>query len=152
MLNIDMAMYHNFTPDANGRTAGKFCPQFENTTQFDCHAHDPSFLPLSRNAQNIWNYAKNQTLYFWDVIHAFIEMTSIPAENDPGIYQGIAPAWECVQETNMVTGNTFYTLKCLGDLFLQGCIGFSQPQCPPPSNNQPQQPAPAPTGQPTSGN
>ena len=63
-------------------------------------------------------------------MHAFIEMTSIPAENDPGIYLEITPAWECIQETNMATGVTTYRLRCLGDLFLQGCQGFAKPECP----------------------
>ena len=131
MLNADMAVYHSFTADANGNVTGKFCNQWQNATLYDCSNTDPSYLPLSSNAQLSHNYATNQTLFYWDVIHAFVDMTSVPSENDSGSYSTVTSGWECVSEVDSVTGVTSHFLQCQGDVFLQGCAGHSQPVCPP---------------------
>ena len=130
MLNVDMAVYHNFTANSTGHVTGKFCNQFNNASLHDCSASDPTFLPLSSNAQRSWNYAHNQTLFYWDMIHAFVDMTSVPSEFDSGSYTDITSAWVCVSETDPVTGVTTHFLQCQADVFMQGCAGFSQPVCP----------------------
>ena len=120
MLNVDMGFYHSFTAATDGSVTGKYCNQGRNRTMVDCHAQDPSYLPLSSNAGQVWNYAHNQTLFFWDTINAFVKMTNVPGDNDAGTYTNISPEWKCVNGV----------LECQGDVFLHGCRGYAQPNCP----------------------
>lgn len=78
-LNIDMGYYHNFTGNAEGATSGKYCPQLSNITLYDCSKVDPSYMPLSNNAQQVFNYVKNSTLFYSDLINAMLKMISVPS-------------------------------------------------------------------------
>ena len=120
MLNADMGFYHEFTADSVGAVTGKFCNQRNNATLFDCHATDPTYLPLSPNAGQVRNYVLSQNTYYTDVINAFLKMTSVPGDNDSGVYTDMSPEWKCVNGA----------LVCQGDVFMQGCPGFTQPACP----------------------
>ena len=65
-------------------------------------------------------------LYYWDIINAFISLTSVPSEFDQDEYREISSAWGCVKKDD---GS--FALKCLGDVFLMGCEGLTKPFCPP---------------------
>ena len=120
-MNVDMAIYHNFTANSTGHVSGKYCNQHNNKSLHDCSATDPKFMPLSRNAQQSWNYAQNQTLFFWDMINAFVKLTSIPTENDLTDFKNITAAWVCVCEVDPYFGIPYHFLECQGDVFMQGC-------------------------------
>ena len=125
-----MAIYHNFTSNSTGHVKGKYCNQYKNESLHDCSASDPKFMPLSRNAQQSWNYAQNQTLFYWDMIHAFIKLTNIPTEHDTKEFTNITAAWVCVCEVDPYFGISYHFLECQGDVFMQGCAGFKKPSCP----------------------
>ena len=128
-----MLLYQNFTTNSTGHvnsTANKYCNQFNNASLYDCSQADPTYMPLSRFAQKSWDYSRDQKMFYEDMIHAFIDMTSVPSENDSGSYSEITSAWECVSEQDPVTGTTTHFLQCQADVFLLGCAGFSQPSCP----------------------
>lgn len=91
MLNADMGVYQDFKSDQNGAVSEKWCPQMRNTTLFDCHQIDPSYMPLSTNAQQAWTYHQNQTKFFEDVIDAFIRMTNVKPPGDTSTYLDFTP-------------------------------------------------------------
>lgn len=117
-MNVDMGIYHSFTATADGTAPGRSCPQLDNLTLFDCSKVDPSYMPLSPNAQQAHNYVQNSTLFYVDVINALLKVTSVPSEYDtPESFVSFYPEYVC---ENGVP-------KCRGDVFLQNCAGFTNP-------------------------
>jgi hypothetical protein len=121
MLNADMGFYHLFNSKPNGTAPGKYCPQLKNlTTLFNCSTKDPSYMPLSHNAQQAFNYVKNLTLYYYDLYKAFNALTSVPSEFDNSAnFVRFYPSWVC-NGTQPI---------CMGDVWMQACAGYSIPTC-----------------------
>jgi hypothetical protein len=118
MLNVDMAIYYNFTATASGNVANvsqsKYCPQANNTTLQDCNAKNTSYMKLSRFAPQAWKYAKNNTAYLSDLYFAYLRLANVTSEF-----------------TNATKLRSFYPISqcpvpkakrlCLGDIFLTNC-------------------------------
>ena len=119
MINADMGMYHVLDGNSVGAVSKKWCNQRNNDTLFDCSQQDSSYMPLANNADKVWNYVRNQSQYYIDVINAFIKMTSVPGDGDSGSYVNFSPAWICEGAT----------LKCAGDIFYQNCAGLTPISC-----------------------
>jgi hypothetical protein len=113
-----MGIYHNFTASSDGTAPGKYCPQGNNATLFDCSKKDPSYMPLSHNAQQAYSYIANSTLFYSDLIAAFLRLTSVPSEYD-GPYVDFRPQYVCESGVPV----------CRGDVLLQNCKNFSVPSC-----------------------
>ena len=112
ILNSDIAMFHNLTGDSKGRFKGKFCPQLRNDTLFDCSRKDASYLPLSRNAHQVWEYSRKPEKFYSDIIQAFLKMMRVPEKkSDENYYRAFTPQW----------GYLHGVRTCLGDIFEQGC-------------------------------
>ncbi len=121
LLNVDMGMYHDFKSSANGTAPGKYCPQLNNNTLYDCSKVDRSYMPLSRNAQTVFNYANSPITYYRDLINAMMRLTSVPSESDnSNTWIDFRPKFVCVNGQ----------LKCLGDVLFQNCQGYTnKPPC-----------------------
>ena len=76
-INPDMSIYYNFTASPNGTVSGLYCPQGANKTLFNCNAANSKYLPLSRNAQQGFLYATNNTAWLEDLVPAFLKLVNV---------------------------------------------------------------------------
>lgn len=111
-----MLLYFNFTATPSGyvanQTAKKYCPQGGNATLYDCSQTNPSYMPLSRFAEQSFRYAKSNDLFLSELIPAFKRLNNVTSEfTDPTYLRGFYTQIVCVNGQEI----------CSGDIWFMGC-------------------------------
>jgi hypothetical protein len=129
MLNVDMAIYYNFTTNSSGYVANsfqnKYCPQVKNITLQNCNAKNTTYMKLSRFAPQAWKYAQNNTAYLLDLYFAYLRLANVTSEftkNVTSKLRGFYPLSQCLAPNTK--------RLCLGDIFLTNCGYPAGAMCP----------------------
>lgn len=115
MLNADMEIFHNITINSAGGLAQAApripCVQGFNTTLIDCSKSNSAYIPLSQNAPQAFNYAKNSTSFVRDIVPAYKRILNSTSN---GV---LSSSYKTYYRSKAVVC-TNHVKSCLGDVFL----------------------------------